>query len=248
MPDGGSIYVEAENIKDLNESTARHLSGDFVKLSIRDEGIGISAKHVERIFDPYFSTKQTGSGLGLAIVHSIIIKHNGQISVESKLDIGTIFTIFLPAEKSSQKPAATTHSDLAEKPVSTPGHILIMDDEKMVRDVSAGMLERCGYTVDFAVNGKEAMEKYISAHKSGNPFDIVIMDLTIPGGMGGKEAVNKLLAIDSEAKVIVSSGYSTDPVMANYIEYGFKGRLVKPFQMKTLKTEICRVMEIKLME
>jgi len=116
-----------------------------------------------------------------------------------------------------------------------------MIDEKTVRDVAAAMLERCGYTVDFAVDGKEAMAKYISANKSGNSFDIVIMDLTIPGGMGGKEAVNKLLAIDSEAKVIVSSGYSTDPVMANYSEYGFKGRLVKPFQMKTLKTEICRV-------
>ncbi len=243
MPDGGNIYIEAENIKDYNESTARHLSGDFVKLSIRDKGIGISAKHVERIFDPYFSTKQTGSGLGLATVHSIIARHNGHIRVVSKPDIGTIFTIFLPAEKSSHKPAATTHPDPAEKPVPASGHILILDDEEMVRNVSAKMLETFGYTVDFAVDGKEAMEKYISSHKSGNSFDIVIMDLTIPGGMGGKEAVNKLLAIDPEAKVIVSSGYSTDPVMANYSEYGFKGRLVKPFQMKPLKTEICRVME-----
>ena len=241
MPDGGSIYVKAENIKDLNESTAQNLSGDFVKLSIRDEGIGISAKHVERIFDPYFSTKQTGSGLGLATVHSIITKHNGHIRVASKPYIGTIFTIFLSAEKFSHKSAATTHPDLTEKPISTSVHVLLLDDEEMVRNVSAAMLERCGYTVDFAVDGKEAMEKYISAHKSGNTFDIVIMDLTIPGGMGGKEAVNKLLAIDSEAKIIVSSGYSTDPVMANYSEYGFKGRLVKPFQMKTLKTEICRV-------
>ena len=245
MHDGGSLYIEAENIKDLKESTARHLSGDFVKFSMRDEGVGISAKHVERIFDPYFSTKQTGSGLGLATVHSIITQHNGHISVVSKPDIGTTFTIFLPAEKSSHKPAATTHPDLAEKPTSTPGYILIMDDEEMVRKVSAAMLKRFGYAVDFAVDGKTALEKYISADKRGNSFDIVIMDLTIPGGMGGKEAVNKLLAIDPEAKVIVSSGYSTDPVMANYSEYGFKGRLVKPFQMETLKTEICRVIEVE---
>jgi PAS domain S-box-containing protein len=245
MPDGGSLYIEAENIKDLNESTVRHLSGDFVKFSIRDEGVGISAKHVERIFDPYFSTKQTGSGLGLAAVLSIITQHNGHISVASKPDIGTTFTIFLPAEKSSYKPTVTTHLDLTEKPTSTSGHILVMDDEEMVRNVSAAMLKRCGYTVDFAVDGEAAIEKYISADKSGNSFDIVIMDLTIPGGMGGKEAVNRLLAIDPEAKVIVSSGYSTDPVMANYSDYGFKGRLVKPFQMETLKTEICRVIEVE---
>ena len=181
----------------------------------------------------------------LATVYSIIMKHNGHIQVTSKPDIGTIFTIFLPAERSSHKLAATTHPDLTEKPMSTSKHILIMDDEEMVRNVSASMLERCGYTVDFAVDGKEAIETYISAQKNGNSFDIVIMDLTIPGGMGGKEAVTKLLAIDSEAKVIVSSGYSTDSVMANYSEYGFKGRLVKPFQMKTLKTEICRVMELE---
>jgi PAS domain S-box-containing protein len=245
MPDGGNLYIKAENIKDIKENTAIHLSGDFVKISIRDEGVGIFAKYVERIFDPYFSTKQTGSGLGLAIVHSIIAQHNGHISVVSKPGSGTTFTIFLPAEKSSHKPTATTYLDLIEKPISTSGHILVMDDDEMVRNISAAMLERYGYTVDFAVDGKEAMEKYIAADKSGNSFDIVIMDLTIPGGMGGKEAVNKLLAVAPKAKVIVSSGYSTDPVMANYSDYGFKGRLVKPFRMDTFKTEICKVMEIE---
>ena len=244
MPDGGCLYIDAENIKDLKENTALNLSGDFVKLSMRDEGIGISAKHIEKIFDPYFSTKQSGSGLGLAIIHSIITQHNGHIRVVSKPEIGTTFTIYLPAEKSSHKPAATT-LDLTEKPTSTSGHILVMDDEEIVRDVSAAMLKLCGYTVDFAVDGKEAIEKYISAAKTGCPFDIVIMDLTIPGGIGGQEALKKLLAVAPRAKVIVSSGYSTDPVIANYSEYGFKGRLVKPFQMKTLKTEICKVMEAK---
>ncbi len=245
MPDGGSLYIEAENIKNLKESAALHLSGSFVKLSIRDKGVGISAKHIERIFDPYFSTKQTGSGLGLATVHSIITRHNGHISVASKPDIGTTFTIFLPAEKASHKPAATTLPDPAEKPTSTSGHILIMDDEEMVRNVSAEMLKLCGYTVDLAIDGKEAIKKYISADKGGHPFDIVIMDLTIPGGIGGQEAIKRLLSVAPKAKIIVSSGYSTDPVMANYSDYGFKGRLAKPFQIKALKAEIFRVMELR---
>lgn len=244
MPDGGSLYIKAENIKYRKKSTARHLSGNFVKLSIRDEGVGISTKNMEKIFDPYFSTKQTGNGLGLATAHSIITQHNGHISVASKPDIGTTFTIFLPAEKFSHKPAATTHPNTVEKPTPTSGHILIMDDEEMVRNVSAEMLKLCGYTVDLAVDGKEAIKKYISANKDGPPFDIVIMDLTIPGSIGGQETIKKLLAIAPKAKVIVSSGYSTDPVMANYIDYGFKGRLAKPFHIEALKTEIFRVMEL----
>ena len=244
MPNGGSINIEAENIKDIKEVSVWHLSGDFVKFSIRDEGTGISAKHLERIFDPYFTTKQTGSGLGLATTHSIVTKHNGYISVDSTPDVGTTFTIFLPAEKSFHKSTTATRPDIPEKSTSTLGHILVMDDEKMIRDISAAMLKQFGYTVDSAVDGKMAVEKYISAYKSGNSFDIVIMDLTIPGGMGGKEAVDKLLAINSEAKVVVSSGYSTDPIMAHYNAYGFKGRLVKPFQMEDLKNELSRVMEI----
>jgi two-component system cell cycle sensor histidine kinase/response regulator CckA len=133
---------------------------------------------------------------------------------------------------------------MIETATSSSGHILVMDDEELVRDVSKNMLETFGFTVELAFDGREAVEKYISADESGNPFDIVIMDLTIPGGMGGKEAVNNLLAINSNAKVIVSSGYSTDPILANYGDYGFKGRLVKPFQIKDLKKELTRVMEV----
>jgi PAS domain S-box-containing protein len=242
MPDGGNLYIDAENIKGFYKTPAKHFPGNFVKLIIRDEGVGISPKYVERIFDPYFSTKQTGSGLGLATVHSIITKHNGYISVDSIPDAGTIFTMFLPAEKSSHKQTVITHSALIERPQSASGHILIMDDEEIIRNVLAAMLEACGYTVDFSSDGKDAVEKYISADKSGNSFDIAIIDLTVPGGIGGKETVKKFLAIDPEAKVIVSSGYSTDFVMANYKDYGFKGRLVKPFQMEDLKKELSRVM------
>jgi PAS domain S-box-containing protein len=244
MPNGGSLYIDAENIKDLKERADRRSSSEFVKLSLRDEGLGISAKYIERIFDPYFSTKQSGSGLGLSIVHSIITKHRGHISVDSTPDVGTTFTILLPAERYSHKPATATHLDMIETATSSSGHILVMDDEELVRDVSKNMLETFGFTVELAFDGREAVEKYISADESGNPFDIVIMDLTIPGGMGGKEAVNNLLAINSNAKVIVSSGYSTDPILANYGDYGFKGRLVKPFQIKDLKKELTRVMEV----
>ncbi|WP_457571652.1 ATP-binding response regulator [Desulfovulcanus sp.] len=244
MPDGGNLYIEAKNIKEFKESVAQHLSGDFVRFTIRDEGVGIPAKYIDRIFDPYFTTKETGSGLGLAIVHSIIRKHNGYIRVESTRGVGTTFIIYLPVENSSHEPS-TTSINVTEKPKSASGHILVMDDEEMLRDVMAELLELCGCTVDFAADGKEAIEKYVSAKKNGKPFDVVIMDLTIPGGMGGKEAVKELLAIDPKAKVIVSSGYSTGHVMVKYNEYGFKGRLFKPFQMDDLKTELSRVMKME---
>jgi len=245
MPEGGNLYIDAEPIKDLNKTSDRHLSGNFVKLSIRDEGVGISPKYIERIFDPYFSTKQTGNGLGLATVHSIIAQHNGYINFDSIPDVGTTFTIFFPAEQSFHKQTATTHPALTERPKSASGHILVMDDERMIRNLLVKMLEECGYSASFSSDGKDAIEKYISADKNGNPFDISIMDLTIPGGIGGQEAVKQLLAIGPKAKVIVSSGYSTDPVMANYKDYGFKGRLVKPFQMDDLKKELSRVMEME---
>jgi len=248
MPDGGNLYIDAENIKDPKdpkENTTWHLSGDFIKLSIKDEGLGISAKYVDRIFDPYFSTKQAGSGLGLAMAHSIITKHSGYICVDSLPDVGTTFTLYLPAKKSFQKQPVAISTNMTEKQIDTSGHILIMDDEELIRNVLSNMLKSCGYTVDSAVNGKDAIEKYIDAGKNGNPFDIVIMDLTIPGGMGGKEAISKLLAIDKKVNVIVSSGYSTDPVMAKYRDYGFKSRLVKPFEMEDLKKELSCIMEME---
>ena len=244
MPEGGTLHIDAENIEELKEGTASHLSGVFVKLCMRDEGSGIAGKHLEKIFDPYFSTKQTGSGLGLATVHSIIAKHKGHISVDSKLGIGSTFTIYLPAEKSALRPTTTTYPDMTEKLTHPSRHLLIMDDEESIRDLSAEMLGVYGYTVDSAVDGKEAIEKYISAAKTGYSFDIVIMDLTIPGGMGGKETIKKLLTIDPKAKVIVSSGYSTDPIIANYSDYGFRGRLVKPFKIEDLENELSRVMEL----
>jgi len=240
MPEGGLLYIKAENI----ENPLLALKGFFVKLTIKDSGIGIPKEFLEKIFDPYFSTKQAGSGLGLSTVHSIVVKHNGYISVNSIIGTGTTFTIYIPTEKHLCKYMVTTHKSYGQNSNSTSAHILIMDDEVMVRSVIEAMLDSCGYKVDFATDGKDAIEKYIAADKSGQPFDIVIMDLTIPGGMGGEETIKKLLLINPDAKVIVASGYSTDSIMANYNRYGFKGRIVKPFQLDELRNELIRVMKL----
>lgn len=238
---GGTLTIEAENINSFDSIFAPHLTGEVVKLSIADDGTGISEEHLKHIFDPYYTTKQSGSGLGLATSHSIISKHNGHITVDSKLDVGTRFTIYLPADSSIPQSIDATTTNPLEKSRTTSAHILIMDDDQMILDLSTEIIQGFGYTVDTAVDGKEAVEKYISAEKCGEAFDLVIMDLTIPGGLGGEEAVKELLAFDPEAKVIVSSGYSTDSIMANYLDYGFKGRLSKPFQLDEIQKELTRI-------
>lgn len=238
MPSGGTLEIEAENINITDNIQAHDLSGDYVKLTINDQGHGIPHKHLNKIFDPYFSTKQSGSGLGLATVHSIINKHHGNIQVKSKLGKGSTFIIYFPAVKTLSKIKRIEPESEIKQRSSKKANILVMDDNDMILDFSRDILNQIGYSVDIAKDGKEALEKYISADKNGSPFDVVIMDLTIPGGMGGKETVKELLVIDPDAKVIVSSGYSTDPVMANFSEYGFNSRLTKPFQIKDLEQTI----------
>jgi len=241
MPGGGNLYFEAENVRDPKDDATRNLSGSYVSLTIRDEGVGISSKHIDKVFDPYFSTKQTGSGLGLATVHSIIAKHQGHVSVHSTPEVGTTFRIYLPAYETGDTSRKIANAESDARLDTPTGHILVVDDEEMVRDTARAMLEESGYHVDSATEGREAIEKYVAEKEHGTPFDIVIMDLTIPGGMGGREAVAELLKIDPEARVVVASGYSTDPVLAEYEEYGFVGRLVKPFQMEDLARELSRI-------
>lgn len=236
MPNGGIIQVRCENIDPLHdENVSLPHDKKFVKIIIADSGTGIPVNLIDKIFDPYFSTKQEGSGLGLAISHSIIKKHNGQISVESNPGTGTTFTIYLPA--SIQKLIQKT----AESPLGLStgkAKIMVMDDEKIVRDVAETMLNRLGHEVLLAEDGKQALELYKSHKTSAKPIDIVIMDLTIPGGMGGKDALQEILAFDPDAKVIVSSGYSNDPIMANCRKYGFCCALVKPYQFDDLTNVI----------
>jgi len=204
MSMGGTLTFEAENIKDLANGIAPNLSGEVVKLSIKDDGAGIPVEHLKQIFDPYYTTKQTGSGLGLATVHSIIKKHNGHIGVISESGIGTIFTIHLPADSSQPQTTDTISPESTDKAISSSGNILVMDDDEMILELATEMIRSFGYTVATAVDGKDALEKYISAKKSGKPFDVVIMDLTIPGGMGGEETLHEILVFDPEAKANIN--------------------------------------------
>lgn len=242
MPEGGTIYVTGENVTDPSrESVSLDPGNKFVKITIKDQGIGIPENLIEKIFDPYFTTKSEGSGLGLAISHSIIEKHNGHINVWSKSGKGTSFCIYLPASPERKLSADQQEEEkIYEK--TAEATILLMDDDEMVRHVSGNMLEFMGYQVVHAVDGREAIELYRAGYEAGKPIDIVIMDLTIPGGMGGQEAVGEILDIDPKAKVIVSSGYSNDPILADYKKYGFRAAVVKPFDMKDLNAVIKQVL------
>ncbi len=234
MPDGGTITISAENVANP--------VGRQVQITVEDEGIGISPQYLDRIFDPYFSTKQRGSGLGLASTHSIITKHNGTINTASILNEGTTFIICLPVTTEEEK---NTPEDSLAETYSTPAvaaHILILDDEELVREVIGAMLEELGHKVSYVAHGREAIEKYQEAWQNNSPYDAVITDLTIPGGMGGQEAAQRIIKINPQAKIIVSSGYATDPVMANYKDYGFQERVVKPYHFAELKKVIERVL------
>jgi len=240
MPDGGRVVITGKNVA-AGDEDALQFEGDSVKITIRDEGVGISEKFLERIFDPYFSTKQSGSGLGLAIVHSVITKHNGQIRVDSTPDIGTTFTLYLPADKQGECPQESGPTPVLSDSVQK-GRILVMDDEPMVREIAERMLGLLGYEAVGAEDGAQALEMYRQAQEECQAFLCVIMDLTIPGQMGGKEAVRRLLELDPSSKVIVASGYSTDPVMTAFRTFGFQGRLAKPFQLQELQRELSRVL------
>ena len=233
MPTGGFITITARNVK--NTETP------LVEITVEDQGTGIPPKHLDKIFDPYFSTKQDGSGLGLASAHSIIIKHVGSIRVDSQLNRGTIFTIQLPA---TTKRCETR--DENTPCTETPGFsasILVMDDESAVRKILCAMLEIMGHKPSSAKEGGEAVEKYQKALEAKAPYDLVIADLTVPGAMGGLEMAKNILDINPDAKIIVSSGYSTDPVMANFKDFGFIGRVGKPYRFVTLQSVIQEVLE-----
>ncbi len=248
MPDGGTINVEAKNIiidsKD-NNSRLQLQPGKYIRISIRDHGIGILKEHLTKIFDPYFSTKERGikkgMGLGLATSYSIIAKHNGQITVDTTIDKGTTFSFYIPASDKKVSGAKPKKKPEQDKLKNYIGKILVMDDEQMIRDLIKQMLDRFGYHSEFAKNGAEAIQVYKKAINSGKHFDVVILDLTVKGGMGGKTAVKKLLEIDPSVQAIVSSGYSNDPIVTDFKKYGFVGALAKPYTMKELKTTLTEI-------
>jgi CheY-like chemotaxis protein len=238
MPEGGIIKITTENISVKAKSNLPISKGKYVKFAIADQGIGISPKYLDKVFDPYFSTKQKGSGLGLATAYSIIKNHSGHIQVESQLGVGTTFYIYLPA---ADKRVPADESETV-KPTMGQGKVLVMDDEEMVREVLGGMLSRLGYEVDFASDGSQTIEKFVKAKETIQPFAAVILDLTIPGGMGGKEAIKELLKIDPQVKAIVSSGYSDDPIMADFQKYGFAGVIAKPYKVAELGKVLNKVL------
>ncbi|OGW44340.1 MAG: hypothetical protein A2X57_08855 [Nitrospirae bacterium GWD2_57_8] len=236
MPGGGLVTVSGSN-RTVGDTEIPNLSaGDYVRITVADRGIGIPHQHLKKIFDPYFTTKQKGSGLGLATSYSILHRHGGHIRVTSDVGKGTAFTFYLPAADR----ATASKPQQPNALVRGQGRILVMDDEAMVRDVAGKMLAGLGYEVEIAKDGEEALSVYEAAMTEGMPFAAVIMDLTIPGGMGGKEAVERLKSRDPAAKVIVSSGYSNDPVITEYRAYGFDAVVAKPYTVKNLSEAVAR--------
>ncbi len=245
MPQSGHLDITAANTAATDE-IASLASGNYVKVSITDQGSGIAAEEFDKIFDPYYSTKEMGNqhgmGLGLSICHSIIKKHGGKVSVESQIGVGTTFHIYLPATDAEPtvKPANTVPDRTGQ--IFGEGKILVMDDDRGIRELAGEILQHLGYRVEFAGDGAEAIASYQAALKSADPFDAVILDLTVRGGMGGKEAIQKLMAIDPGVKGIVSSGYSEDPGITDYEQHGFKGVAAKPYTLEELGEKLNRVL------
>ncbi len=239
MPSGGTCRIEAKNII-IRESDPIPLDpGKYIKISVHDEGEGILPEHLPKIFDPFFTTKESGTGLGLPTAYSILRKHGGLLTVDSGPDQGSTFHIFLKA--SENKILANGADEPTPQIFKGSGKILLMDDEEFVREIATSILQHLGYTVETANDGREALQLYKKSMDNGEPYSVVIMDLTIPGGMGGKQAIKELKKLDPGAKTIVSSGYANDPILANFKEYGFDGVVPKPYKVEELSETLHRV-------
>jgi PAS domain S-box-containing protein len=238
MPEGGLIHVQAENVVLGAGELPPLAKGRYVRVSIKDRGIGIDAETLPRVFDPYFTTKPGGSGLGLTTAYSIARNHDGLITVESAPGLGSTFHVYLPA--SDKRPARQRVARTRIK--AGTGKILLMDDEEAIRELAGDLLSIMGYEVETVADGAQAVLSYDRAGEAGAPFDLVILDLTVPGGMGGKEALERLLRLDRNVRAIVSSGYSNDPIMADYAKYGFSGVIPKPYNAVQLGEAVKRAL------
>jgi PAS domain S-box-containing protein len=243
MPDGGEIKISANNVECDNGRSLPGLEGDrFICISIADQGIGIEQERLAGIFDPYYTTKAVGSGLGLAVCYSIVQQHNGLIQVHSELGSGSRFDVYLPASTQTSWVDESRDQGGADDTLP-PKNILVMDDQQIVLESFQALLDSAGHHTFTACDSDEAVQVFSQAKEDGSPIDVVILDLTIPGGKGGKEVLKELLRLDPLVRSIVTSGYSDDPVMANYRDYGFHGRIPKPFPSRDLSRELQRVME-----
>ena len=240
MPDGGTLTVAAENLAPGSESAGTLPPGSYLRIAFSDEGGGITLEDQERIFDPYFSTKPGAAGLGLATAHSIVSRHGGSLTVSSETGKGACFTVLLPStgapfpqQAPRRRPASASHR--------AGGSILLMDDEKVIRDIASKMLECLSYQVTTCENGEEAISLFRTAREEGTPYRLVIMDLTVAGGMGGRDAARHILSLDPAACLIVSSGYSNDPVLADFRSYGFHAAMPKPYRLSDMEEVLASV-------
>lgn len=236
LPHGGTLEVSGRNLK-VDGGDGPLAAGRYVKVSIRDHGMGIAPELLDKIFVPFFTTKEKGSGLGLATCYSIVKKHHGRIEVESTVGAGTTFHVFLPASTA----APVRKDDGHEGPLDGKGRILVMDDEAVVRESAAEMLSCLGYKVEMAGDGLEAIDHYRKADSAGQKYDAVILDLTVPGGMGGAETLRVLVEYDPAVRAIVTSGYANDSVLADYRQYGFLGLIIKPYSIDELSKVVAEV-------
>ncbi|MEJ2690294.1 MAG: ATP-binding protein, partial [Deltaproteobacteria bacterium] len=241
MPQGGTVRIRTENVAPVpgkNREFPDRRDAKYVKVLIQDQGIGIPKDLLPRVFDPYYSSKEMGKmkglGLGLAIAYSIVKRHGGTIDIASRQNVGTTVSIYLPA---TDKEIVAQESK-PRKVLPFNRKILVMDDEELLRDVTRNILEKLGYEAAVACDGEEAIQIFSKAKESGSPFGLVILDLTIKGGMGGKETIKRLKELDPDVRAIVASGYSNDPVMANFKEYGFVDALQKPYLISDLKKSL----------
>jgi two-component system, cell cycle sensor histidine kinase and response regulator CckA len=236
MPNGGTLRVMCDNFS-YSSSTGPAIAdlgpGEYIRIAIRDEGVGIPEEYLKRIFDPYFTTKPKGTGLGLATTYSIVRNHNGLITVESELHHGSVFTVYLPAAIHQQMPVIETSGPIAQA-IPGSGRVLVVDDEEAIRSLVEFTLTHLGYQVAQAGSALEGVDIYREKFEAGERFDVVILDLTLPGGMGGKEALKKLIEIDPTVNAIVSSGYATDATMSRYQDFGFRGVIAKPYEAAEL--------------
>ena len=238
MSDGGTLRISAANERVAAGAHSVLQEGDYVRITVADTGVGIAPEHLGKIFDPYFTTRLHGHGLGLATVFSIIKRHQGHIEVGSKVGHGTTFTFWLPAAKVPQSKASAPRAFAGGE---HKGRVLFMDDEEPILKMAERLMKRMGFEVTTVMDGQAAVEKYRAAKEQGVPFDVVIMDLTIPGGMGGKEAIGVLRKYDPGVKAIVSSGYSSDLAMSDFKKHGFRGMVAKPYDISELAGVIKKV-------
>ena len=238
MPDGGTLRLEASN-EHLSDYQADSLDpGCYIRIDVRDEGAGIREEIRERIFDPFFTTRDTGTGLGLSVCDSIVRKHGGCIEVNSSEGQGTCFSIFLPAaeERAAEQPHPSRETPKGE------GRLLVVDDEETIRQTCISMLQMLGYRAEGAANSDDAVKQYRNAAAEADGFRLVLMDLTLRGGPGGCETMERLQSFDPNVRAIVCSGYAQDPVMANASAYGFCGVVSKPYTLEELSQAVSQAL------